>query len=145
VYRLAHRAIDAIRRVKAGRRLPGDHPFRWMHAFGADDLDALKNEIVPLTDSDDALVQLFDTWRKSAEVAESGVVDQALNETSDPVPLTPPKAKERTKALTVRLGDDDFETLKRIAKEEGIAHTALARRFIQRGIRDLDAEESDDV
>jgi hypothetical protein len=73
-------------------------PFRWLRAYEKDDLQQLVSEVLQATrkasssECDwDEVEALIHEWRESALVAQSGVLDAAMHEPSEEVPLENPE------------------------------------------------------
>jgi hypothetical protein len=89
-------ALRAIRLVRSNTELPRDHPYRWLKVYDSDDLALMEDELVEVLSAviqggdAEAVESVIHEWHESAIAAESGVLNEALEAESGPVPLTSP-------------------------------------------------------
>lgn len=97
---LFNQVMHAIQRVRAEKTLAEEHPYHWITAFDDDDLTELELELLNSLGSVlhkkdvEAVESTVYEWKASARVIQTNLLADAMDDESNPVPLTPPPVGE---------------------------------------------------
>lgn len=84
----------------------------WLEYFDKEDLIEMVSEVIEIMEDEDVnpegkvdnIDAIIYEWRESYLVANSGILDEAFSQPSDPVPLTPPWEIEKAIARMKKRG-----------------------------------------